>query len=376
MASGSDSLNFKSKAFDPVKALSSSDVQLPDPDAEEYEDLNSLREAVHSQNLHVVREIPGVLGPGGIPKPVVRQISTERKFTEDQGPIKGRGLRRRRNVITRMEEMTGPLAVLRECQKDNIRVKVYTRNHSEVRGLLTGFVVAFDKHWNLALRDVDEIFQKRLKCKTPALGDVTHFVNVGDMSLRESDSDSREESDDQRKKTAAGGYPPTTKTGQGDAGGWRSRDATRTAGLKGSRDAGRGSGTGRVSIGAEAGGSGVAGLGAQPAGTSAGRGGGRRAPEGGSSASKVVGSVEGMGLASQRSLRLSTQYPETSEAQDARRLRLEGGRKAQEEKEEGEEEVKTKKRVRKRMKREIRKRHVNQLFIRGENVVLVSVQKP
>lgn len=60
MASQDDELDFKSDRFNPARALSSPDVQLPDPEAKEYDDLYSLRDTVHSQNFNVVRELPGV----------------------------------------------------------------------------------------------------------------------------------------------------------------------------------------------------------------------------------------------------------------------------------------------------------------------------
>lgn len=40
------------------------------------------------------------------------------------GLLAGRGRRRARNVLTRMEEMKGPLAILTECQQHGIRIKV------------------------------------------------------------------------------------------------------------------------------------------------------------------------------------------------------------------------------------------------------------
>ncbi|ROT82948.1 hypothetical protein C7M84_023873 [Penaeus vannamei] len=185
MASQDQELDFLSESFNPEKVLSSTETEVPVPEAEEYEDLNVLRNVVHSQTFNVIRELPGVYGHGGIPKAPVNTGPVERKFTEEQGLLQGRGPRRRRNVISRMQEMKGPLAVLRRCKEENIRVKVYTRNQSEVRGVLTGFVVAFDKHWNLALRDVDEVFQKKIRCKKHALGDVSRYLNVGDLSIRD-----------------------------------------------------------------------------------------------------------------------------------------------------------------------------------------------
>ena len=34
-----------------------------------------------------------------------------------------------------------------------------------VRGVATGFIVAFDKHWNLAMKDVEEQFTRRRTSK-------------------------------------------------------------------------------------------------------------------------------------------------------------------------------------------------------------------
>lgn len=36
-----------------------------------------------------------------------------------------------------------------------------------VRGVATGFIVAFDKHWNLAMKDVEEQFTRRRTSKVP-----------------------------------------------------------------------------------------------------------------------------------------------------------------------------------------------------------------
>lgn len=69
------------------------------------------------------------------------------------------------------------------------------------------------------------------------------------------------------------------------------------------------------------------------------------------------------------SKRVSGLHPHTSETRDALRLQL--GHEGQQGGDREEGEAKNKRR--KRKKREIRKRHVNQLLVRGENVVLVSV---
>ncbi|XP_039288251.1 small nuclear ribonucleoprotein Sm D-like protein isoform X2 [Nilaparvata lugens] len=75
-----------------------------------------------------------------------------------------------KNVLTRMENMTkGPLSKLKFCMDQRRRVKIVTRTGHGVRGTLEGFVEAFDKQWNVALRDVHEVWaaSKTNKAKAP-----------------------------------------------------------------------------------------------------------------------------------------------------------------------------------------------------------------
>jgi len=50
----------------------------------------------------------------------------------------------------------GALAVLRRCVNERLKIKVWTRNYGYVRGICVGYVVAFDKHWNLVCVPVSE----------------------------------------------------------------------------------------------------------------------------------------------------------------------------------------------------------------------------
>lgn len=51
-------------------------------------------------------------------------------------------------------------------------IKVYTRNAEGIRGFIEAYVVAFDKHWNLALEDCFEVWTRKKKRKAPALGKI------------------------------------------------------------------------------------------------------------------------------------------------------------------------------------------------------------
>uniref|UniRef100_A0A915KXK2 Sm domain-containing protein n=1 Tax=Romanomermis culicivorax TaxID=13658 RepID=A0A915KXK2_ROMCU len=69
------------------------------------------------------------------------------------------------NVLTKMmnEDFNGPLFKLCECMRDKTRVKIYLRSRIRIRSILTCFIIAFDKHWNIVASDVNELFHKS-KC--------------------------------------------------------------------------------------------------------------------------------------------------------------------------------------------------------------------
>ncbi|XP_053148138.1 U7 snRNA-associated Sm-like protein LSm11 [Hemicordylus capensis] len=71
------------------------------------------------------------------------------------------GRRAPRNVLTRMPLHEGsPLGELHRCVQEGVKVNVHIRTFKGLRGVCTGFLVAFDKFWNMALTDVDETYRK------------------------------------------------------------------------------------------------------------------------------------------------------------------------------------------------------------------------
>ncbi|XP_039221413.1 U7 snRNA-associated Sm-like protein LSm11 [Crotalus tigris] len=74
---------------------------------------------------------------------------------------RARGRRAPRNVLTKMPLHEGsPLGELHRCVRDGVKVNVHIRTFKGLRGVCTGFLVAFDKFWNMALTDVDETYRK------------------------------------------------------------------------------------------------------------------------------------------------------------------------------------------------------------------------
>ena len=58
----------------------------------------------------------------------------------------------------------GPFALLRDIHAKKQRVRVMVRYVDCIRGTLTGHVLAFDKHFNMILRDVEEVYSGRATC--------------------------------------------------------------------------------------------------------------------------------------------------------------------------------------------------------------------
>jgi len=107
-------------------------------------------------------------------------VKLERQFSADQMPVTGHRKKEFRHVVKRMEEFQyGPLSALKRYMEEGLRIKVWTRGVSQIRGVSTGFIVAFDKHWNMALTDVDEQFTRKRSRKAPVPGGIPDGHHAG-----------------------------------------------------------------------------------------------------------------------------------------------------------------------------------------------------
>lgn len=92
-----------------------------------------------------------------------------------QVSIVQRIIKQRRTVLARMSEIgksRGPLSRIATFCYSKQRVKVYIRSAVSVRGHCEGYIIAFDKHWNLVMDDVDEVWTRKNKYKSLAFGKV------------------------------------------------------------------------------------------------------------------------------------------------------------------------------------------------------------
>ncbi|XP_068182462.1 U7 snRNA-associated Sm-like protein LSm11 [Antennarius striatus] len=170
-----DKIDVCSEKFDPVLALYSPTVPLPFPNVRcfnnvsEYESfLRGGRGRAKPENVEKrrLKAMKGVADPERIErlkKLMVNNPVSEQREGESSGTPQRRKQRPQKNVLTRMPLCKGsPLGELHRCVQERIRVKVHIRTFKGLRGVCSGFVVAFDKFWNMAMVDVDETYREPL----------------------------------------------------------------------------------------------------------------------------------------------------------------------------------------------------------------------
>uniref|UniRef100_A0A1B6HG84 Sm domain-containing protein n=1 Tax=Homalodisca liturata TaxID=320908 RepID=A0A1B6HG84_9HEMI len=181
------SLDLTSSQFDAYKALYSRNVQLPCPNAPILDNLTKFVETDEGIILKTFSKLK-------VQKPEKNEPSTSTKrFQPHQEPVPGKAKRAAKNVLTRMNTVKGPLAMLQTCMDKNIRIKVLTRNMSGIRGHCSGYLVAFDKHFNIALQDVTEVWTRRKHIKSPALGPADDVDDIPQPRVRIRSSTSKTE---------------------------------------------------------------------------------------------------------------------------------------------------------------------------------------
>ncbi|XP_041049889.1 U7 snRNA-associated Sm-like protein LSm11 isoform X2 [Carcharodon carcharias] len=167
-------LDVSSPRFDPYLALySRRQPPLPFPNVRtfnnmaEYQSfLSGRRDREAAERTATNRKGRGRRAASARPPPDPDRIERLKKLmvAEPSGEERPRPRRRDRapkNVLTRMALHEGsPLGELYRCVQDRIKINVHIRTFKGLRGICSGFLVTFDKFWNMALVDVDETFRK------------------------------------------------------------------------------------------------------------------------------------------------------------------------------------------------------------------------
>ncbi|XP_035016741.1 U7 snRNA-associated Sm-like protein LSm11 [Hippoglossus stenolepis] len=172
-----DKVDVCSERFDPLLALYSPTVSLPFPNVKcfnnvaAYESfLKGGRGRAKPENVEKKRlkALKGAVDPERIDR--LKKLMVNNPVPEgEEGESSGSAPRSRKrnkpqkNVLTRMPLCKGgPLGELYRCVEERVRVKVHIRTFKGLRGVCSGFVVAFDKFWNMAMVDVDETYREPL----------------------------------------------------------------------------------------------------------------------------------------------------------------------------------------------------------------------
>ena len=79
-----------------------------------------------------------------------------------EGQGGGRGVRKAA-AGARSVQPQSPLAMLEHLMKNKVRAHIVVRRRGGIKGILLGYVHAFDRHMNLLMSDVDEVFAPNWK---------------------------------------------------------------------------------------------------------------------------------------------------------------------------------------------------------------------
>ncbi|KAM7290581.1 cyclic nucleotide-gated cation channel beta-1 [Ixodes scapularis] len=158
-ADAGDRVDLTKEIRDPFTVFYDDDVEVPLPDVQP---LSSLEDYA---DKFLRGKMPTPESPPPAPKPPTPEPPESKE--------KGRRRKEPPTVLTIMAEDSfhnkGPFNLLFRAVRDRTRIKVWTRNHSQVRSILTGFLHAYDRHMNLAMADVDEVLLLPASIKTPIL---------------------------------------------------------------------------------------------------------------------------------------------------------------------------------------------------------------
>ncbi|XP_011803213.1 PREDICTED: U7 snRNA-associated Sm-like protein LSm11 [Colobus angolensis palliatus] len=115
-----------------------------------------------------------------------------------------------------------PLGELHRCIREGVKVNVHIRTFKGLRGVCTGFLVAFDKFWNMALTDVDETYRKPVLGKayerdsSLTLTRLFDRLKLQDSSKKEADSKSAVEDSTLSRYSQTSTWKLASVWGRGD----------------------------------------------------------------------------------------------------------------------------------------------------------------
>lgn len=159
------SLDITSDKFDPLRALYSNTI--PSTKAKVFDNLSTIESIIKRiGSVEVKFDLNKKQTSAKNEKQqneIKEDLTIIRKFLPHQQMIKGPGRSKRtqKNVLTSMTEYSGALGQLKIYMENRQRIHILIRKSKGIRGYITGYLEAFDKHWNMALVDVTECWKRR-----------------------------------------------------------------------------------------------------------------------------------------------------------------------------------------------------------------------
>ena len=164
---GSLVLDFASSAFDPIHALRASEADVAGANPSSFASRDGA-----TQRLDNIHKFPALL-PTCDPLHFRPKARTSVSHSNDNVPDKPgpqnadasapKKMSLFQSMSSRYESpKSGPLSLLYSILATRSRVRVMVRYVDCVRGVLTGQLVAFDKHFNMILMDADEVYTGRV----------------------------------------------------------------------------------------------------------------------------------------------------------------------------------------------------------------------
>jgi small nuclear ribonucleoprotein (snRNP)-like protein len=159
---GSKVLDFTSDQFDASYALVAPEREVIDANPSIYSDATT-RQIQQLDNISKFRSLLPMCDPQMI-EPKTRNTSNATlAISSNASDAEKRKVPMLLAMSAKYEnKKSGPLSLLYSIVANRQRARVMVRYVDCIRGTLTGYVLAFDKHFNMIMRDVDEVYSGRI----------------------------------------------------------------------------------------------------------------------------------------------------------------------------------------------------------------------
>jgi small nuclear ribonucleoprotein (snRNP)-like protein len=164
-------LDFTSARFDAIYAL---DAPIEEVMASNPTIFSRAKNPKRLDNVSKFRFDLPECDPQRLDPSISRNISVSTKCNESKPNIDGEPKMRKISMFLSMSSQyenksSGPLSLLYSIVANRQRARVMVRYVDCIRGTLTGYLLAFDKHFNMLLKDVEEVYSGRISRHSEAV---------------------------------------------------------------------------------------------------------------------------------------------------------------------------------------------------------------